>query len=44
VKTIVMEHLNGMLFHKFGTTNKNHTNQSINGVRSAENKYLVSQK
>ena len=27
VKTIVMEHFNGILFHKFGTANKQHTNQ-----------------
>ena len=30
VKTIVMEHLNGILFHKSGPANKQHTNQSIN--------------
>ena len=27
VKTIVMEHLNGILFHKSGPANKQHTNQ-----------------
>jgi hypothetical protein len=29
VKTIVMEHFNGILFHKSGPANKQHTNQSI---------------
>jgi hypothetical protein len=29
VKTIVMEHFNGTLFHKSGPANKQHTNQSI---------------
>ena len=28
LKTIVMEHLNGILFHKFGPANKQHTNHS----------------
>jgi hypothetical protein len=28
VKTIVMEHFNGILFHKSGSANKQHTNQS----------------
>ena len=28
VKTIVMEHFNGILFHKYGPTNKQNTNQS----------------
>jgi hypothetical protein len=28
VKTIVMEHFNGILFHKSGLANKQHTNQS----------------
>jgi len=28
VKTIVMEHFNGILFHKFGSANKQHTNQA----------------
>ena len=27
VKTIVMEHFNGILFHKSGPANKQHTNQ-----------------
>jgi hypothetical protein len=27
VKTIVMEHFNSILFHKFGPANKQHTNQ-----------------
>ena len=27
VKIIVMQHLNGILFHKFGSANKQHTNQ-----------------
>jgi hypothetical protein len=30
VKTIVMEHFNGILFHKSRPANKQHTNQSIN--------------
>jgi hypothetical protein len=30
VKTIIMEHYNGILFHKSGPANKQHTNQSIN--------------
>jgi len=30
VKTIVMEHFNGILFHKSEPANKQHTNQSIN--------------
>ena len=30
LKTIVMEHFNGIHFHKFGPANKQHTNQSIN--------------
>jgi hypothetical protein len=30
MKTLVMEHFNGILFHKSGTANKQHTNQSIN--------------
>jgi hypothetical protein len=29
VKTIVMEHFNGILFHKSRPANKQHTNQSI---------------
>jgi hypothetical protein len=29
VKTMVMEHFNGILFHKSGPANKQHTNQSI---------------
>ena len=29
VKTIVMEHVNGILFHKSRPANKQHTNQSI---------------
>jgi hypothetical protein len=29
VKTIVMEHFNGILIHKSGPVNKQHTNQSI---------------
>jgi hypothetical protein len=28
VKTIVLKHLNGILFHKSGPGNKQHTNQS----------------
>ena len=28
VKTIVMEHINGILFHKVGSANKQHTNHS----------------
>ena len=30
VNTIMMEHLNSILFHKSGTANKQHNNQSIN--------------
>ena len=30
MKTIVMKHFNGNLFHKFEPANKQHTNQSIN--------------
>jgi hypothetical protein len=30
LKTMVMEHFNGILFHKSGPANKQHTNQSIN--------------
>ena len=30
VKTIVMEHFNGILFHKSEPANKQHTNQSFN--------------
>ena len=30
VKTIVIEHLNDILFHKSGLANKQHINQSIN--------------
>ena len=33
LKTIVMEHFNGILFHKSGPANKQHTNQSIQGIR-----------
>ena len=33
VKTIVMEHFNGILFHKSGPANKQHTNQSINQIK-----------
>ena len=29
VKTIVMEHFNGILFHKFGPARKQHTNHSL---------------
>jgi len=29
VKTIVMEHFNGILFHKSGPANKQHTKRSI---------------
>jgi hypothetical protein len=29
VKTMVLEHLNGILFHKSGPANKQHTNQPI---------------
>jgi hypothetical protein len=29
VKILVMEHFNGILFHKSGPANKQHTNQSI---------------
>ena len=30
VKTMVMEHFNGILFHKSGPANKQHTNQTTN--------------
>ena len=29
VKTIVMEHFNGILFHKFGPANEQHTSHSL---------------
>ena len=32
VKTIVMEHFNGILFYKFGPAKKQHTNNSITSV------------
>ena len=33
VKTIVMEHFYGILFHKSGLANKQHTNQPINIIK-----------
>ena len=38
VKTIVMEHFNGILFQKSGPANKQHSNQSIN---QGENCYEI---
>ena len=32
VKTIVIEHFNGILFHKFGPANKQHTNKPTNST------------
>jgi hypothetical protein len=44
VKTIIMEHFNGILFHKSGPANKQHTNQSKNSIplpKSAISVYLI---
>ena len=35
VKTIVMEHFNGILFHKSGPANNQHSNQQIIPIRVA---------
>ena len=36
VKTIVMEHLNGILFHNYGPGDKQNTNQSIVTIKSVD--------
>ena len=36
VKTIVMEHFNGILFHKSAPANKQHTNQLTNQIIKTE--------
>ena len=33
MKTIVIEHFNGILFHKSGPANKQHTNQPTNEIQ-----------
>jgi len=42
VKSIVMEHFNGILFHKSRPANKQHTNQPTNLVETNQrNSYLL---
>jgi hypothetical protein len=49
MKTMVMEHFNGILFHKYGPANKQHTNKSTNNtvanlrvnVKSPEEKLIL---
>ena len=36
VKTIVMKHFNGIIFHKSGPVNKQHTNQLVSRDESGE--------